>query len=173
MIDYTIDYSKHCRVESGIYTEKHDDAPPTNTMSERLQVAIYLGTNKNFQGSYKFTSLRKRRRIARKKFIPPPVSKSVMKQVEDMDIKEDHNKDIILADINRSTLEVYNYGVNKNDVTAGVDNNYKNYNNNATSFEDGANNKEDNATHEDRAGVNITHEYGTIYTKNTPVNYEQ
>ena len=40
MIDCNIYYSKHCRVYFGKYLDKHEDAPPTNTMDERSQGAI-------------------------------------------------------------------------------------------------------------------------------------
>ena len=33
----TLDYSKHCRVEFGIYIETHKDEPTTNIMAEISQ----------------------------------------------------------------------------------------------------------------------------------------
>ena len=65
----------------------------------------------------------------------------VINQVEDMAIKEDRDEDLIFLDRNDITLEVYNYYVNTHNVTAGVDNNYNNYNIKETAYEDGANKK--------------------------------
>ena len=79
-----------------------------------------------------------------------------------MDIKEYFNKDIIFSDISVGALEVYNNNVNTRDFTAGVGNNYNNYNSNNEADEYGANKKEDITTHEDGAGTNTTHEDSTI-----------
>ena len=54
-----------------------------------------------------------------------------------------------------------------------MENNYNNYNSNNKAYEYGTNNEECGATNEDGTGAKITHEYGTIYTKNHPENYEQ
>ena len=136
--------------------DTHKDAPPTNTMAGKFQGAIYLGITKNFQVSCNLIILRTGLIITRNKFTPLLVQQFVINQVEDMSIKEDCDEYIIFAEINRSTLEVYNDDVNTDDVTAGVDNNYNNYNNNNTAYEDGSNNEEHG------------HEYGTIYTENSP-----
>ena len=82
---------------------------------------------------------------------------SIIKQLEDMDIREYRDEDIIFTDRNWRTLEAYNDNVNAPEVTAGV---YNNYNNNYY------NHKEDGATHENGSGANATHEDCTIYTKN-------
>ena len=59
----------------------------------------------------------------------------VIKQGEDMVIKEDRDEDLIFADIKGRSLEVYNNDVNTHDVTTGVDNKYNNYNSNETPYE--------------------------------------
>ena len=45
-----------------------------------------------------------------------------------MYIKEDHNEDLIFADRNGITLEIYNCDSNTHEVTIGVDSNLNNYN---------------------------------------------
>ena len=77
---------------------------PPKTRDERLQGYIYLGSTKNFQGSCKFIRLITGQRITRKKLAPLPMSKYVIKQVEDMAIKEDFDKDLIFTDINGRNL---------------------------------------------------------------------
>ena len=52
-----------------------------------------------------------------------------------MAIKEYSNEDLIFADINGSTLEVYSNDINKPDIIAGLDNNYNNYNSNDAAYE--------------------------------------
>ena len=59
---------------------------------------------------------------------------SVINKVGYMAIKEYRDADLIFADINGGTLEVYNDDVNTYDVTAWVDNNYNNYNSNNTAY---------------------------------------
>ena len=49
------------------------------------------------------------------------MTQSVIKQVEEIDIKEDCDEDLILTGINGSTLEVYDDDVNAHNVNAGVD----------------------------------------------------
>ena len=104
MPDCTLYYSKNCRLEFGTYAETHEDVPTTNCISERSQVAIYLGPTTKFQGSCKFTSLRTWQRITRKKFTSLPMTPSVINQVEDMAIKEDRDEDLIFTHINGITL---------------------------------------------------------------------
>ena len=94
---------------------------------------------------------------------------SVIKQVDNMAINEYYDEDLILIDINWSTLEVYYYEVNTHDITVGVDNNYNNYNINDVAYSDGTNNKEDNTTYEYGARANTTHEDGTRYTPTTAI----
>lgn len=74
-----------------------------------------------------------------------------------MAIKENINEDLIFADRNGSTLEVYNDDFSTHDLTVEVDNNYNNYNSNNTAYKDSTNNEEDSATYEDSASANTTH----------------
>ena len=82
-----------------------------------LQGAIYLGTTKNLQGSWKFASLRTVQIITRKQFTPIPMPIYLIKQVDDMYIKEYRDEDIIFTGRNGSTLEVYKYDFNTHDIT--------------------------------------------------------
>ena len=58
-----------------------------------------------------------------------------------MVINKDCDEDLIFTDRNRSTFGACNDNVSTHDVTAGVDNNYNNYNSNDAAYEDGANNE--------------------------------
>ena len=73
-------YSNHCVVKFGAYLEIHEDTPPANTITERSQGAIYLGTTTNFHGSCKFIILITVQRISRKQFTPLPMPQSVIKK---------------------------------------------------------------------------------------------
>ena len=111
-------------------------------MSEMSQGYIYIGNTTNFQGRCNFISLKTGRIITRKKSTSPPMPQAVIKQVEDMVIKEDCDEDLIFTDRNGITLEVYDNDVNKNDVITGVNNNYNNYNSNGVAYEYITNDKE-------------------------------
>ena len=95
-----------------------------------MQGSIYLGPTTNFHISYKFTSLRTGSRTTRKKITSLTMQQSIIKQVEDMAIKENHDADLIFTNRNRSNLELFNDDANTHDVTVGVENNYNNYNSN-------------------------------------------
>ena len=174
MMDNTLYYYKHCRVEFGTYVETHEDEPPTNTMAEMLQGGIYLGPTTKFLGICKSLITRTGRIITRNKFTPLPMPQYVIKKVEDMSTKGDCDEELILTDTNGSTLEVYDDDVNTHDIIAGVDNNYNDNNNNYTAYEDGVN-EVDGTTYEDGFGTNVTNEERAIYpptptTNNTPDN---
>jgi hypothetical protein len=75
-------------------------------MSERTQPAICLGPTANFQGSYKFLSLRTGKRTTRKQFKELPMPDSIIKRVEAMAEREQQNKTITFSD--RSGNEITN-----------------------------------------------------------------
>jgi hypothetical protein len=98
MTGTALDFNKHCQITFGAYAEVHEDRNITNTMSERTQPAIYLGPIANFQGSYKFLSLRTGKRITRKQFKELPMPDSIIKRVEAMAEREQQNKTITFSD---------------------------------------------------------------------------
>jgi hypothetical protein len=51
-------YKTVCRIPLGAYAQVHDDQSMINTMASRTTGAISLGSTGNFQGTYKFMSLR-------------------------------------------------------------------------------------------------------------------
>jgi hypothetical protein len=63
MTGTALDFNKHCQIPFGAYAEVHEDNNITNTMTERTQPDICLGPVANFQGSYKFLSLKTGKRI--------------------------------------------------------------------------------------------------------------
>ena len=134
-------YSKHCILDFGAYSDIHEDSPPANTMAERFQVSIHLGPTRKFQGSCKFVSLRTGQIIDRKQFNQLRMPQSMVKQVEYMAIKEDRDRDLILAYRKGSTLELYSNDVNTHDITAEVDD-HNNYSSNDSVYENSSNKKE-------------------------------
>jgi hypothetical protein len=80
MTGTTLDFNKHCRIPSGAYAEVHEDRNITNTMDEWTQPSICLGPTANFQGSYKFLSLRTGKRITWKHFKELPMPASIIKK---------------------------------------------------------------------------------------------
>jgi hypothetical protein len=67
-------------------------------MTERTQPAIYLGPTANFQGSYKFLSLKTGKRITQKQFKELPMPDSVIRHVEAMETREKQDKVITFCD---------------------------------------------------------------------------
>jgi hypothetical protein len=93
-----LDFTKHCQIPFGAYAEVHEDKDKTYTMDGRTHPAICLGPTANFQGSYKFLSLRTGKRITRKQFTELPMPDSVVKRVEAMALREKQDKTITLSD---------------------------------------------------------------------------
>ena len=48
IMNRNLEYMKIFRVEFETYAENHNNATPTNTVSERPKEAIFLGATKNF-----------------------------------------------------------------------------------------------------------------------------
>jgi hypothetical protein len=106
MTGTTLNFNKHCKIHCGAYAEVHEDRNITNTMSERTRPAICIGPTANFQGSYKFLSLRTGKRITRKQFKELPMPDSIIKRVEAMAEREQQDKTITFSD--RSGYEITN-----------------------------------------------------------------
>jgi hypothetical protein len=98
MTGTALNFNKHCQIPFGAYAEVHEDHNITNTMSERTQPEICLGPTANFQGSYKFISLRTGKRITRKQFKELPMPDSIIKRVEAMTEREQQDKTIAFSD---------------------------------------------------------------------------
>jgi hypothetical protein len=98
MTGTALDFTKHCQIPCGAYTEVHEDKDKTNTMDGRTHPAICLGPTANFQGSYKFLSLRTGKRITHKQFTELPMTDSVVKRVEAMALREKQEKTITFSD---------------------------------------------------------------------------
>ena len=52
------DWKKSYKLHFGAYAQVHEDRNVTNTLEERAQGAVFLGTTGNLQGAYNFFSLR-------------------------------------------------------------------------------------------------------------------
>ncbi|KAL7460882.1 LOW QUALITY PROTEIN: hypothetical protein ACHAXS_001318, partial [Conticribra weissflogii] len=76
-----LDYKKHCKVPFGSYCEVHDEPTLLNSMVARTLPAIALGPTGNFQGTYKFFSLKTERLLKRRAFTPLPMPDSIIAKV--------------------------------------------------------------------------------------------
>jgi hypothetical protein len=118
MTGTVLDFTKHCQIPFGAYAEVHEDSDKTNTMDEQTQPAICLGPTANFQGTYKFMSLRTGKWITRKQFTELPMPDSVIKRVEAMALKEKQDKTISFSD--RSGNIINDVSDNPDDETVEV-----------------------------------------------------
>jgi hypothetical protein len=100
MTGTALDFNKHCQIPFGAYAEVHEDNNITNTMTERTHPAICLGPIENFQGTYKFLSLKTGKRINWKQFKELAMPDSIIRQIEAMETREKQDKVIIFC--NRS-----------------------------------------------------------------------
>ena len=57
LVQWRMDYSKHCRVLLGTYCKVHNEPSPSNTMTPRTHKAIAMGPMGNLQGTVKFFCL--------------------------------------------------------------------------------------------------------------------
>jgi hypothetical protein len=139
MTGTAFDFNKYCQIPFGAYAQVHEDNDVTNTMTEGTQPVICLGPTANFQGSYKFLSLKTGKRIARKQFKELPMPYSVIRQVEAMATREKQDKVITFCDrsgdpISDSITALYDIpGTKGADAAAGV---YSNENENETDEHD-------------------------------------
>ncbi len=95
---HKLDAKLHCRALFRSYCEVHVDPEITNTLEPRTKWEICMGTSGNLQWSYKFLSLVTRKKVTRRKFTEMPVTESVIKQVEEMAVKDGAVKGINFKD---------------------------------------------------------------------------
>ncbi len=69
-----------------------------NTLAPRAKWAICMGPKGNLQGSYKFLSLVTGKKVTQRKFTKMPVTEAVIKQVEEMAVKDGAVKGIDFKD---------------------------------------------------------------------------
>jgi hypothetical protein len=81
----------------------HIDPDITNTLEPRTNWAICMGPTGNLHGSYKFLSLATGKKVTQRKFTEMPVTDTVIKQVEEMAVKDGAIKGINFKD--RTGLE--------------------------------------------------------------------
>ena len=74
------------------------DPEITNTLEPRTKWAICMGPTVNLQWSYKFLSLATGKKVRRRKFTEMPVTEAVIKQVEEMAVKDGAIKGINFKD---------------------------------------------------------------------------
>ncbi len=95
---HKLDAKLHCKAPFGSYCEVHVDPEITNTLESRTKWAICMGPMGNLQGSYKFLSLATRKKVTRRKFTEMPVTEAVIKQVQEMAVKDGAVKGINFKD---------------------------------------------------------------------------
>jgi hypothetical protein len=72
LVQWRMDYSKHCRVLPGTYCKVHDEPSPLNTMMPRIHKAIAMGLAGNLQGTVKFFCLNTGQILKRQSFTALP-----------------------------------------------------------------------------------------------------
>jgi len=83
-----LDAKLQFRAPFGSYCEMHIDPDITNLLEPRTNWAICMGPMGNLQGGYKFLSLATGKNVTRRKFTEMPVTDVVIKQVEEMAVKD-------------------------------------------------------------------------------------
>ena len=76
----------------------HIDPDITNMLELMTNWAIYMGPMGNLQGSYKLLSLATGKKVTRRKFTEMLVTDAVIKQVEEMAVKDGAVKGINVND---------------------------------------------------------------------------
>jgi len=76
----------------------HIDPDITNMLEPRTNWAICMRPTGNLQGSYKFLSLATGKKVTQSKFTEMPVTDAVIKQVEEMAVKDGAIKGINFKD---------------------------------------------------------------------------
>jgi hypothetical protein len=74
------------------------DLEITKTLGPRTKWVICMGPTGNLQGSYKFLSLATGKKVTQKKFTKMSVTEAVIKQVEEMAVKDGAVKGINFKD---------------------------------------------------------------------------
>jgi hypothetical protein len=98
VFQHKLDAKLHCRAPFGSYCEIHVDPEITNTLEPRTKWAICMGPMGNLQRSYKFLSLATGKKVTCRKFMEMPVTEAVIKQVEEMAVKDGAVKGINFKD---------------------------------------------------------------------------
>jgi hypothetical protein len=88
MSRHKLDAKLHCRSIFGSCCEVHVDPDITNTLDPRAKWAICMGLTGNLQGGYKFLSLATGKKVTQRKFTEMPITELVIKQVEEMAVKD-------------------------------------------------------------------------------------
>ena len=88
LLQWRLNYMKHCRVEPGTYCEVHDERTPTNTMTPQTHEVIALGPTGNLQGSVKFYCIHTGRVLKRRSFTPMPMPDHVIWRVNAIGTRE-------------------------------------------------------------------------------------
>ncbi|KAL7447969.1 hypothetical protein ACHAXS_000114, partial [Conticribra weissflogii] len=81
VLNQKLDFKKHCKIPFGSYCEVNDEPTPLNLMTARTSPAIALGPTGNFQGTYKFFSLKTGKLLKRRAFTPLPMPDSIITTV--------------------------------------------------------------------------------------------
>jgi hypothetical protein len=88
LVQWKLDYTKHCWVLPGTYCEVHDEPSPSNTMTPRTHEAIALGPTGNLQGSVKFYLLDTGHVLKRRSFTPLPMPDRIIAKANRIGARE-------------------------------------------------------------------------------------
>ena len=105
VLRWQLDWTKHCRAPFGVYCIAYDDPTITNTQEERATEAICLGLTGNFNGTYKFLSLKTGKIIKRRKFDVIPTPDSVIRKINSWGRRDQSNGRLVFRDRNNNPYD--------------------------------------------------------------------
>ncbi len=88
LVQWCMDYIKHCRVLLGTYCKVHDEPSPLNTLMPQTHKMIAMGPTGNLQGMVKFFCLNTGRILKQQLFTTLPMPDRVIKRVNAIGLRK-------------------------------------------------------------------------------------
>ena len=93
LVQWRLDYKKHCWVLPGTYCKVHDKPVPLNTMSSCTHECNACSPTENFQGRVKFYCLNTGRILKQISFTEIPMPTTIIDQVNQIGAQEKQGQD--------------------------------------------------------------------------------
>jgi hypothetical protein len=105
LVRWRLDYTKHCRVLPGTYSEVHDKPLHSNQMTARTHEAIATGPTGNLQGSVKFYWLKTGQILKCRLFTALPMPDRVIKRVNAIGTREKQGQEFLFLNRRKEPYE--------------------------------------------------------------------
>ncbi len=105
LVQWWLDYKKHCRVLPGTYCEVHDEPDPSNTMVACTHKEIALGPIGNLQDSVQFFCLNSGQVLKRRSFIAMLMTTRVIKRVNAIGEREQQRHHFCFLNCNKEAFD--------------------------------------------------------------------